>query len=76
MWLYHTCLGPALPNLHVLYMPNRNYILWLGWAYLTKTVRKPQRGLVNSDPPMIFCACSMQNAPAASEMPQGDFRTK
>ena len=42
--------------------------LWLGWAYLTKTVRKPQRGGVNFDPPMIFCACSMQNAPAASEM--------
>jgi hypothetical protein len=44
--------------------------LWLGWAYLTKTVRKPQRGGVNFDPPMVFCACSMQNAPAASEMLQ------
>ena len=42
--------------------------IWLGWAYLTKTVRKAQRGGVNFDPPMIFCACSMQNAPAASEM--------
>jgi hypothetical protein len=50
--------------------------LWLGWAYLTKTVRKPQRGEANFDPPMIFCACSTQNAPAASEMLPGDFRTK
>jgi hypothetical protein len=33
--------------------------LWLGWAYLAKTVRKPQRGGVNFDPPMVFCACSM-----------------
>jgi hypothetical protein len=32
--------------------------MWPGWAYLTKTVRKrkPQRGGVNFDPPMIFCA--------------------
>jgi hypothetical protein len=29
-------------------------LLWLGWAYLTKTVRKPQRGGVNFDPPMVF----------------------
>jgi hypothetical protein len=49
---------------------------WLGWAYLAKTPCKQQRGGVNFDPPMIFCACSMPNAPAASEMPQGDFRTK
>ena len=27
--------------------------IWLGWAYLAKTVRKPQRGGVNFDP-MIF----------------------
>jgi hypothetical protein len=33
-------------------------------------------GGVNFDPPMIFCACPMQNAPAASEMPPDDFRTK
>jgi hypothetical protein len=25
---------------------------------------------------MIFCACSVQNAPAASEMIQGGFRKK
>jgi hypothetical protein len=50
--------------------------LWLGWAYMTKTVRKPQRGGVNFDPPMIFCACSMQNVPVASEMYQDDFRKK
>jgi hypothetical protein len=25
--------------------------LWLGWAYLAKTARKPQRGGVNLDPP-------------------------
>jgi hypothetical protein len=48
--------------------------VWLGWAYLAKTVRKSQRGEVNFDPPMIFCACSMQNAPAASEMLPDDFR--
>jgi hypothetical protein len=50
--------------------------LWVGWAYLTKTVRKLQRGEVNFDPPMIFFACSTQNPPAASEMPPGDFRTE
>jgi hypothetical protein len=49
---------------------------WLGWAYLTKTVRKPQRGGVNFDAPMIFCACSIQNSPAASEMLQDEFGTK
>jgi hypothetical protein len=27
--------------------------MWLGWAYLAKTARKPQRGGVNFDP-MIF----------------------
>jgi hypothetical protein len=48
----------------------RRYLVWLGWANQTKTVRKPQRGGVNFDPPMVFCACSMQNAPAASEMLQ------
>jgi hypothetical protein len=51
-------------------------MIWLGWAYLTKTARKPQRGEVNFDPLMIFCACSMQNSPAASEMLPDDFRTK
>ena len=55
---------------------SRYKFVWLGWAYLTKTVRKPQHGGVNFDPPMIFCACSMQNIPAASEIPQDDFRTK
>jgi hypothetical protein len=49
---------------------------WLGWAYLAKTVRKSQRGGVNFDPPVFFCACPMQNAPAASGMLPGDFRTK
>jgi hypothetical protein len=43
---------------------------------MAKTVRKPQRGGVNFEPPMIFCACSMKNVPAASEMYQDDFRTK
>ena len=56
--------------------PRPEIYLWLGWAYLTKTVRKPQRGGVNFDPPMILCACSMQNTPAASEILQDDFRTK
>ena len=42
--------------------------LWLGWAYLTKTMRKPQRGGVNFDPPIICCACSMQNVPTADKM--------
>jgi hypothetical protein len=46
---------------------------WIGPIHLTKTVRKPERRGVNFDPPMIFCACSMPNAPAASEMPQDDF---
>jgi hypothetical protein len=54
----------------------RRAYAWLGWAYLAKTVRKPQRGGVNFYPPMIFCACSMQNTPAASEIPQDDFRAK
>jgi hypothetical protein len=31
------------------------YVVWLGWAYLADTVRKPQRGGVNFDPLMIFC---------------------
>ena len=52
------------------------YRVWLGWAYMAKTVRKPQRGGVNFDTPMIFCACSMQNTPAASEIPPDDFRAK
>ena len=39
-------------------------------------VRKPQRREVNFDPPMIVCACSMKNAPAASEILPDDFRTK
>jgi hypothetical protein len=56
--------------------PSPMWSLWLGWAYLAKTVRKPQRGGINFDPPMIFRACSMPNPPAASEMPQDDFRTK
>jgi hypothetical protein len=43
-------------------------LLWLGWAYLTKTMRKPQRGGVNFDPPIICCACSMQNVPTADKM--------
>jgi hypothetical protein len=51
-------------------------LLWLGWTYLSKTVRKPQRGGVNFDPPMVFCACSMQNSLAASGMLPDDFRTK
>jgi hypothetical protein len=33
--------------------------LWLGWAYLTKAVREPQRRGINFDPPMVFCACSI-----------------
>jgi hypothetical protein len=41
-------------------------LLWLGWAYLTKTVRKPQCRGADFDPPMIFYACSMKNSPAAS----------
>jgi hypothetical protein len=44
------------------------------------SVRKPQHGGANFDPPMIFCACSIQNTPcstpAASEILQDDFRTK
>jgi hypothetical protein len=51
-------------------------LVWLGWAYLAKIVRKQQRGGVNFDPPMIFCACSMQNTPGASEILQDDFRAK
>jgi hypothetical protein len=48
--------------------------LRLGWVYLPKTVRKPQkRGGVNFDPPMVFCSCSMQNAPAASGMLRTTF---
>ena len=43
-------------------------MIWLGWAYLTKTMRKPQRGGVNFDPPIICCACSMQNVPTADKM--------
>jgi hypothetical protein len=58
----------------------KNYLItvWLDWAYLAKTVRKPQRGGVKFDPPMVFGACSinMQNTPAASEIPQDDFRKK
>jgi hypothetical protein len=57
-------------------LSSKEKAVWLGWAYLTKTVHKPQRGGVNLDPPMIFCACPMQNTPGASEMPQGDFRKK
>jgi hypothetical protein len=33
--------------------------VWLGWACLAKTVRKPQRGGVNFDPPVVFWACSV-----------------
>jgi hypothetical protein len=40
-----------------------------GVGHLAKTARKPQRGGVNFDPPMVFCACSMQNSPAASGIP-------
>ena len=50
-----------------------NPAIWLGWAYLTKTVRKPQRGGVNFDPPMIFCACSMQNEPHESKADHTSF---
>ena len=54
-----------------------NYnIKWLGWAYLTQTVRKPQYRGLDFDPPMIFCACSMQNTPGGSEIHQDDFRIK
>jgi hypothetical protein len=49
--------------------------VWLGWAYLTKTMRKPQCRGVGFDPPMVFCACSIQNTPGASEIHQGGFRT-
>jgi hypothetical protein len=69
----HSCLAPVLEGEGRIY---NIFGVWLGWAYMAKTVRKPQRGGVNFDPPMIFCACSMQNVPAASEMHQDDFRTK
>jgi hypothetical protein len=52
------------------------YEVWLGWAYLAKTVCKPQYRGADFDPPMVFCACSMQNVPAVSGMLPGDFRTK
>jgi hypothetical protein len=35
---------------------------------LAKTVHKPQRGEANFDLPMLFCACSVQNTPGASEI--------
>jgi hypothetical protein len=50
--------------------PERPATVWLGWAYLTKTMRKPQRGGVNFDPPIVCCACSMQNVPTADKMLQ------
>jgi hypothetical protein len=34
--------------------PSQNIWLWLGWAYLAKTVRKPQRGGVNFDSLWFF----------------------
>jgi hypothetical protein len=50
---------------------------WVGLAFLTKTMKSPQRHGAGVDPPIIFCACSsMKNAPGGSEMPQGDFRIK
>ena len=49
-------------------VPPTTKSVWLGWAYLTKTMRKPQRGGVNFDPPIICCACSMQNVPTADKM--------
>jgi hypothetical protein len=54
--------------------PDPPGVLWLGWAYLAKTVRKPQYRGADFDPPMIFCACSMKNAPAASGMLPDNFR--
>jgi hypothetical protein len=50
--------------------------LWLGCAYFTRKVHPPERGGVNFDLLLIFCACSMQNAPGNSVMLQMDFRTK
>jgi hypothetical protein len=49
---------------------------WVGPIWPKQSVRKPHRGGVNFDPPMVFCACSMQNAPAASGMLPDDFRVK
>jgi hypothetical protein len=43
---------------------------------MTKKVHPPKRGRVNFDLLVIFCACSVQNAPGDSVMPQVDFRTK
>jgi hypothetical protein len=36
-------------------------------------ISKITRAIATFDPPMIICACSVQNAPGGSEMPQGDF---
>jgi hypothetical protein len=43
---------------------------------MTKKEHPPERGGVNSDLLVMFCGCSMQNAPGDSIMPQVDFRTK
>jgi hypothetical protein len=41
-------------------------IIDYSYSDLAKTVRKPQRGGVNFDPPMVFCACSMHYAKYSS----------
>ena len=76
IYSYPVSTVPVPYTSHNFLEPKNLTILWLGWAYMAKTVRNPQRGGVNFDPPMICCACSMQNVPAASEMYQDDFRTK
>jgi hypothetical protein len=49
---------------------------WLGGPSIAKTMKIPQRHGAGFDPPIIFCACSTQNTPGGSGMPQEGFYTK
>ena len=61
------------PPTHIVYA--MRLLSWLGWAYLTKTVRKPQRrGGLTSIPLWFFVLVLFKNA--AFEMLPDDFRTK
>ena len=51
-------------------------VLWMGGPSITKTMKIPQRHGAGFDPPIIFCACSIQNTPGGSEILQDDFRIK
>jgi hypothetical protein len=53
--------------------PDLAGVVWLGWACLAKTVRKPQHVGVNFDPPMFFLLVLCKILPLLPECSRATF---